>query len=148
MTLQGRIHQLRTAAASGCGFNNRQRQRRHPQAVSLDDVCWRQITPSQPRAGPTPAVAIAWHRYLDELRRVLGSTMPPRGGKPARGSAQAVTPDGRANARRIGEGAILNEVDAGTTPPPMARALASHDCVLAQAAASGLSKCDHAVVST
>jgi hypothetical protein len=38
MALQCRVHQFGAAATSGGGFDNRQRQRRHTQAVTFDDV--------------------------------------------------------------------------------------------------------------
>src|SRR5258705_10736755 len=118
MALQCRVHQLRTAAALGGGFADRQRQRRHPQPLSLDDVGWRQVASPSADTVPTPAVAVSGHRHLNGFWGELRETVPPCGGQSA---GRCLATEGQhccTYSRGICKRTIVNEVHATRALPP------------------------------
>jgi hypothetical protein len=60
----------------------------------------------------------------------------------------AVTPDCSANARRIGKGPILDEVNPGAASSPTTRSFTTHHRVLAESDAAGLRQGDYSVLRT
>jgi hypothetical protein len=94
------------------------------------------------------AVAVPWHRHLDDVWSESRKAVPPRCRESTRGSPFPVTPHGRPNARRVGKPTVVDEVHTAGTLAPMARPHPSIDSVSAQAEPSGLRECYHAIVST
>ena len=65
----------------------------------------------------TPAAA-AGYRHLDDIGREAGQPVPPRCGQSAGGCTLAEGPHRGPDTRRVGERAVVDEVDTTRTPAP------------------------------
>ena len=144
--LERRVHDFGAAASSDRRLDDRQTQFRHTEASPLDDVDRFEVTPPEFGAVAASAVAVPWHRYLDEVGRKSSQAVPPCGRKSARGCLDAVTPDGGSNARGVGEGPVVNEVDTRSAPSPAAGSLTSYHGLVAEARPTGLCERDDSIV--
>lgn len=147
MPLECGVHQLGASAPSRCCLDDGEFDPGQLQAAPFDDVRAREVAATNSRSVAAPAVAVARHGHLDGVGREPGDTVPPRGSQATGRSARPITPDRRANARGIGEWAVVDEVHAQRASAPNSGANPAIDGVLTQSGCSALGQCDHTVMA-
>ena len=118
--LQRGVEQFRPASALRGGFHDGQAQRRHPHALELDDVAAVQVAATDPCSLMAAAVAVARHRDLDDGGREPRQTVPRGGRQTAGGGLGPVPPHPRADAGRVRERTVIDEVHAPAAAAPLA----------------------------
>ncbi|MDT5244560.1 MAG: hypothetical protein QOD36_1936 [Mycobacterium sp.] len=113
-----------------------------------DDVRRVEVSTTYAAAVATPSVAVPGHRHLDDVGRKSRQRMPPRRRETGGHGLLAVAPYGCPDARGVGEGSVVDEVDTASASTPAARPQPSPNGFVAQAGISGLSEGDDAVLAS
>jgi len=112
VTLQCRVHQLGAAAPSCGGFHNGQRQRRHPQALTFDDVLRIEVPPPQRRSRVSSQARISRRCDFNNFGRKSRETVPPRRCETTGDRIMAVAPHTNTDPCFVGKRSVVHKVDA------------------------------------
>lgn len=112
---------------------------------ALGRVC--ELTPAHCRRPPRTTALAQRNRNFHMVRGCRDDAMPPCGRQAARRCARPIAPHFDANARGIGERAIVNEVHPARALSPVAGLKAPLNGVATEATPLGLRKCYDAVVA-
>jgi len=145
--LQGRIHQLGTAALFHGSFDHGERQRGYTYSSMHDYVCHVQVSAPHSATVAAAAVSFSRHRDLDDVGREFREFVPPRRRETAGRCVLAVAPYSGSDARRIGERSVIDEVDAAAASNPMTRPQSAPNGFVAEPRASRLCEREDTVLA-